>query len=121
MSGPAAPVDAEWSLLLAACSDISVGEKTIQIRKILRSPVRWNTLHSLADHHGVQSLVTQALLSVEDQVPAAALSALRHNYQANIHKALFLSREFLRIAERLSLAGIDFIPYKGLALAEMVY
>jgi hypothetical protein len=46
---------------------------------------------------------------------------LKQSYQANLHKALFLSREFVRIVECLSQAGIEFLPYKGLTLAETIY
>ena len=115
------PLETEWSLLLAACSDIPAEEKTNQIRELLRAPMRWTTLYNLADNHGVQPLFTQALLSVENQIPADVLAILRQSYRANLHKALLLSREFASIVERLTQAGIAFIPYKGLALAETVY
>jgi hypothetical protein len=60
-------------------------------------------------------------MSFEDEIPPQALITLKQRYQANLHKALLLSGEFVRIADSLSQAGIDFIPYKGLALAETVY
>jgi hypothetical protein len=60
-------------------------------------------------------------MSFEDQIPTQALITLKQRYQVNLHKALLLSGEFVRVVERLSQAGIDFIPYKGLALAETVY
>ncbi len=49
------------------------------------------------------------------------LSALKRRYQINLHKALFLSRELIRIVEHLSALGIEVMPYKGVALAEMAY
>jgi hypothetical protein len=49
------------------------------------------------------------------------LEILKQSYQVNLHKVLFLSREFVRIVDCLSQAGIEFIPYKGLALAETLY
>ncbi len=49
------------------------------------------------------------------------MSELQQSYQTNLHKALFLSRELIRIVDRLSAFGVDVLPYKGLALAEVAY
>ena len=49
------------------------------------------------------------------------MSALKQLYQTNLHKALLLSRELIRIVDRLSALGIEVMPYKGLALAEVAY
>ena len=116
-----APPKTEWSLLLAACSDRPAEEKAAKIRGLLDSEIQWNGLLSLAENHGVQPLLAQALLSVGHQVPTDACRALKQSYQTNLHKTLFLSREFVRIVECLSQAGVEFLPYKGITLAEMVY
>jgi hypothetical protein len=121
MPGLSAPLETEWSLLRAACSEVPAEEKTARMRGLLDSQVHWNALLSLAEHHGVQPILAQSLLSFADRVPAEALTTLKGSYQANLHKALLLSSEFVRIADRLSQAEIEFIPYKGLALAETVY
>ena len=107
-------------MLLAACSDLPTGEKTTRIRGFLGSPIRWSVLLSLAEHHGVLPILAQCLLSVGD-VPVETIETLRNSYHANLHKALLLSREFVRIVDRLSRAGIEFIPYKGPVLAEALY
>ena len=116
-----APLQTEWSVLLAASSDIPADEKTARIRGLLGSNIRWDALFKLADQHGVHPLLAQALLSVQNQVPEEALKNLKQTYQANLHKALLLSREFVRIVECLSHASIEFLPYKGMALAETIY
>jgi hypothetical protein len=121
MPGYSASVETEWALLLAACSDHPVKEKTDRIRRLLHSPIQWSKLHDLADRHGVQPILTQVVGAVEDRVPAQALTALKESYQANLRKALLLSREFVSLIDRLSQAGLEFIPYKGLALAETLY
>ena len=121
MPGLSAPHETEWSLLLAACSDLSPEEKTRRIGQLLGSPIQWNALRSFAENNGVLPIVTQALLCVGEQIPAETLAALKQSYQANLHKALFLSREFVRIVACLSEAGVEFMPYKGLALAETIY
>jgi len=121
MPGLSAPLETEWSLLRAACAEVPAEEKTARILGLLSARVRWKALLSLAERHGVQPILAQSLLSLGEQVPTEALIALKQSYQANLHKALFLSSEFVRIADRLSQAGIEFIPYKGLALAETFY
>lgn len=116
-----APFEAEWSFLLAACSQISRREKTERLRQLACKPIRWKLLFDLADRHGTRPLLHQALGDLEAAVPPEEMSALRQSYQTNLHKALFLSRELIRIVDRLSSAGIEVMPYKGLALAELVY
>lgn len=121
MSGHSAPVEIEWALLLAACSGNPAKEKPDCVYRLLQSPIQWSALHRLADHHGVLPLLTQALVSLEDQLPSDALTTLKRSYQTNLHKVLFLSREFVSIVDKLSRAGLAFMPFKGLALAEIVY
>ena len=121
MPGTSATLEAEWSLLLAACSEIPRQEKRDRIRLQSRQPIRWKFLFDLADRHGTQPLLYQALVDVEDAAPPAEMLSLKERYQTNLHKALFLSRELIRIVEHLSALGLDVMPYKGLALAETVY
>jgi hypothetical protein len=121
MPGISAPLETEWSLLRAACAEGPPTQKVASIRELLGFQVRWDSLLSLAEHHGVQPILARCLMSFEDEVPPQALVTLKQRYQANLHKALLLSGEFVRVADSLSQAGIDFIPYKGLALAETVY
>jgi len=116
-----ATLDAEWSILLAACSEIPRKERTARLRLLLREPVRWNFLFDLAERHGTQPLLYQALVEIEDAIPREQVSAIERSYQTNLHKALFLSRELIRIVEHLSALGIEVMPYKGLALAELIY
>jgi len=49
------------------------------------------------------------------------MGVLAQRYQANLHKALFLSRELISILDCLESAGVEAMPYKGLALAETIY
>jgi hypothetical protein len=75
----------------------------------------------LADHHGTSSLLYRNLSRVGDVVPAAVLAALRHSYERNVHKSLFLASELIRILDRLDAIGIEVIPYKGIVLSEVYY
>jgi hypothetical protein len=121
MHGTDATLDTEWSLLLTACSTIPNNEKITSLRSLLQRPVRWKPLLDLADRHGVQQLLYQALCGVEDAVAPEDIRVLKQSYQTNLHKALLLSRELIRIVQTLSANGIEVMPYKGLALAEIVY
>jgi len=121
MPGPSTPLENEWSLLRAACSEVPAQEKEERIRGLLAAPIRWTLLFDLAERHGVQPLLSRALLLAEGLVPDNELQILKKNYLANLHKALRLSGEFIRILECLSAAGIEVMPYKGLALAETLY
>lgn len=118
------PLPAEWSLLRGACGEDSAEAKQV-ISDLLSSPIghtiQWKTVLDLADRHGVLPLVSQAFSDASQNVPPDVLNTLRQSYQTNVHKALFLSRELIRILDKLSTAGFEVMPYKGLALAEAVY
>lgn len=116
MSAP----DAEWSLLLTACSDNVRPQEPELIRSHCRS-VRWKVLFDLAERHGVHPLLCQALSKVNDAVPPAEMRILKQLQQTNLHKSLFLARELIRIVDQLSQNGIEVMPYKGVALAEAIY
>jgi hypothetical protein len=117
MAGPSPTLEAEWSLLRAACS----GNLHQSLRSSIDPAIRWKPLFALAQHHGVLPLLYQALSAPEGAVPADEMHSLTASYQTNLHKALFLSREFIRIADCLDAIGAQFLPYKGAALAEAVY
>jgi hypothetical protein len=114
-------LDHEWSVLLAACSAFPPQEKRVTLEPLLRAPVRWQRLFELADKHGVQPLLHQALAGLDQAVPAEELLKLRQAFQTNLHKSLLLSRELIRIVDHLAAHSLEAMPYKGLALAEVLY
>ena len=113
--------DPEWSLLLAACLAPNHQEKSDRIRALLQAPLRWDVVVDLADRHGVHPLLFRALSDFKNTIPPEHLNALAQKYQTNVHKALILSRELIRIVNALSAIELEVMPYKGLALAELVY
>lgn len=119
MSGT--PVNDQWSVLLAACSTLPSDQKQLRLQSALASPVRWLDLFALAERHGVLPLVYEALNTVRYVIPNDAMHALEQSYQTNLHKALLLSRELIRIAHHLRSFDLDAMPYKGPALAEFLY
>jgi hypothetical protein len=60
-------------------------------------------------------------LPIRDAVPAACLAALRQSYERNVHKALLLARELIRILDCLEGRGIEAMPYKGIVMSEVYY
>lgn len=111
----------EWSTLLAACSVQPRQEQVSRLRPLLQQSLRWKLLFDLAGRHGAQALLYQALLGLEEAIPEQERRLLKQNYETNLRRALLLSRELIRIIEHLSSADVSVMPYKGLALAEMVY
>ena len=63
----------------------------------------------------------QNLSRLSDAVPLSTLSKLRERYESNIRKSLFLTRELIRLGDRLGELGIEVVPYKGLVLSEIYY
>jgi hypothetical protein len=114
-------LESEWNLLLTACSAISDSEKAARLRDLAQAPIRWSGLFQLADRHGVICLLHQALSGVREVVPPNEMRALNQRYEANLHKVLLTARELFRILDSLDSQSIEFMPYKGLALAEALY
>jgi hypothetical protein len=118
-------LDSEWSVLLAACSVIPAEEKREHLRSLLRQPIRWDSLLDLSVRHGTEPLLYEAISSIAERDPDAiatdTMRALQQGHQLNVRKSLLLSRELIRILDRLENLKIEAIPYKGLALAEFLY
>jgi hypothetical protein len=116
-----AGLDSEWHLLLIACSSVPANERSNRIRALAQAPIRWDALFQLAEQHGVTCLLYQALGEVRDAVPPDEARDLSQRYDANLHRVLLTAREMFRVLECLDLLAIETVPYKGLALAEMLY
>jgi len=125
MPGTGVTLDLEWSVLLAACSATPLDEKSLRLQSLLQPrlqrPIRWKALSDLAAHHGVQPLLHQALSGFAQEIPAGDVVFLKQTYLTNLHKSLLISRDLIRIVESLTALGIDVMPYKGVALAEVLY
>jgi hypothetical protein len=116
-------LEPEWSVLLAACCPISGRADSSHeiLRQSLQRSLNWEYLLHLAEHHGVVPILYQSLSAVGGEVPAASRALLKDRYETNLHRALFLARELIRILDHFNERGIDVLAYKGLALAETLY
>jgi hypothetical protein len=118
---PGTGATTEWSLLLAACSTIPPQGQRDRIGSLLKNSIDWKSVFDLADKHGALPLLHQSLVTLPDRVPCDAMASLNQSHQKNLIKALLVSRELIRIVERLTALGLDVMPYKGPALAEVIY
>jgi Uncharacterised nucleotidyltransferase len=109
--------DPEFDLLLACCA---CDQKLERLQNALRRELEWERVARLADHHGVLPQVYSALVQA-GEASSAALSSLRPMYERSVHQALWLTRELLRIIECFDSHGIRSLPYKGPALAQVLY
>jgi hypothetical protein len=110
--------DPAWNFLLAAISEKSSAQKT---EAALAKVENWDAVVALADKHGVFSLAYQKLTHLQESAPAAALAAMRQNYERNVHKSLFLTRELFNVLDCLAAEGIEAMPYKGIVMSEVYY
>jgi hypothetical protein len=118
---PTAANAVEWKILLAACAD---GGESDLVRRFGLGPDRsvdWGRVLQLAEDHGISSLLYQKLAGLGDAVPLGASEMLRRQYETNVHKSLFLTRELMRVLDLLDGLGIEVIPYKGVVLSEVYY
>jgi hypothetical protein len=122
MPAPAPPVSAEVELILL-CSrlreDPSVDEA---IRMLAAGSLDWDRVIETAHLHKVIPLLWRRLSrTVPDAMPEAAAQRLRRAFQANVKRNLFLTAELIRVLDAFAAHDIRTIPYKGPALASMVY
>jgi hypothetical protein len=113
----------EWNLLLAAAG--SAESRGTRLQRLLtrqrQEPIDWPSLLCHANFHGLCSLLYQNLAPHANWIPPKTLDQLRTAYAANMQKALVLSRELIRVLDRLGTLGIELIPYKGIVLSETYY
>jgi len=93
-----------------------------RLRSLLESDIDWPVLISLAQQNGLLPLVCEHLREIGvDRAPEEVLSQLREENRQNAMRALVLSAELARIAERFAKQEIPFVPYKGPMLGIRAY
>src|SRR5205807_3525490 len=104
-------------LPLACCAG---DDKVQRVQNALWGELEWERLARLADRHGVLPQVYSVMAQAEG-ASSAELSSLRQMYERSVHQALWLTRELLRIIGYFESHGIRALPYKGPALAQILY
>ena len=111
----------EFDLLLACCTRRSEIEDAERIRETLTRPLDWKRVINLAKHHGVVPQVYRSLSDFHAIAPPDSIEVLRQSQEANARHTLWLTRELLRILEKLESCSVAVLPYKGPVLAEILY
>jgi hypothetical protein len=97
-------------------------EGTSPLRTPCEENVDWNSLVQLAAFHRVAPLLDRALRNTCAQaVPASVLAGLAAYVRSISHRGLLLTGELVRLLKRLDARGIPAIPFKGPALAALLY
>lgn len=106
--------------LLAKCANPRTSET--KIRGLLKSDINWDNLVNLANSKQIAPLIYQNLQEIDrDLVPKKALKRLYGLYNSTLRLRLIAWDQFKGLANSLGKAGVEFIPLKGLILAETVY
>jgi len=83
--------------------------------------IDWHRLLRLADVHGVGPMLCQSFISEAPINGSAAVAQLRNDFQNTAKANLLRVRELLRVVRALENRSISVVPYKGPALAAMIY
>ncbi len=113
--------DAEFELLVACCSASWNAAAQQNLWELLSSPIRWERLLDLAEHHGVIPCLWARVSERTDCVTAQQFAGLRLCYEQNARRTLWFTRELGRILDGLHSAGVEAVAHKGPALAFMLY
>jgi hypothetical protein len=76
---------------------------------------------ALVDHHRVVPQIYGELSAYPHLVPSELLDTLGSRYRDNARKTLWFRAELVRVVSYLESAGIKALPYKGPALAQILY
>jgi hypothetical protein len=110
----------EFELLLVCTREISGLERAGRASSIISAGLDWDRVLQLAEHHRLVSKVYESLCTLP-VVPARFLERLGARYRANARQALWLTSELIRIVDDFESRQIEVLPYKGPALAQILY
>ncbi len=109
----------EWVVLLECASPHRDPQG---FERLLRKPIDWSHLLTLADEHGMLPLLAARLSGVDEAiVPAEIRQKLREWQRAQMVFSLSLTAELFRLLERFAASGLEVLLTKGPALAARCY
>ncbi len=122
MPAESARINPELELMLCCARTQLDREVSDRRDALLQQDLDWESVLHLTSVHRVVPLVFRNLTSAPPGLlPARALEQLQAGYREAIRSNLFLTAELLRLLKLISANGLDVIPYKGPALAEILY
>jgi hypothetical protein len=117
-NGSAMPAT-EWPVLLESARPFS---EPIRLEELLRTPPHWPALLTLADDHGLLTLLAKCLTTIDAAlVPVEVRDQLQAGQRSQTIFTLSLAAELFRILDRFTLAGIKVLLTKGPVLAVRCY
>ena len=120
MTTIALPARAGHEELLLACARLDA-ERAARVAAIAAArEVDWDALVRLARPHGMLPLVADAL-GEAGVAPPAVRAALERALRDNLRRNVFLTAELFKLLALLEARGVPAVPYKGPALAALLY
>jgi Uncharacterised nucleotidyltransferase len=108
----------EWAALLQCASPHS----DLSVLSALLSKVSWPAVVTLAEAHGVSSLLASSVGQLpENLVPPDFAHKIRELHRAQVLSALQMTAELFRLADQFRNAGLDAMLVKGPTLALRAY
>ena len=109
--------------LLLACSRTYVDSATAtRIKTLLEGELDWEYVLRTAHEHGVTSLLSQSLSSVDPKAAPEEILCRLRSFASDIARYnLFRTRELIKLLGILDAEGIPCFPFKGPVLSALVY
>lgn len=93
-----------------------------KLNELLRQPLDWPVLFTLAEEHGVLGLLATRLGEFQEAcVPMEFRQRLHERHRAQLLVTLGMTAELFRLLERLAAAGIGTLVVKGPVLSVQAY
>jgi hypothetical protein len=108
----------EWAALLQCASP----KTDLSILSVLLHQISWPALFTLAEGHGVTSLLALSVAQFgENLVPPELAHKIRQLHRAQVLSALQMTVELFRLVDQFRDAGLDIVLVKGPTLALRAY
>ena len=109
--------------LLLCCARTQMdAARAERIRALLREELDWDYLLGTAFRHGMLPLLYWHLNAIcPEAVPKSSLDSLRDGFYTTAWYNLFLTEELLKLLKLFAAHNIPAVPFKGPALAILVY
>jgi Uncharacterised nucleotidyltransferase len=109
--------------LVFCCARVQMNPQTAdRIQTLLRQDLDWQAVIQQAYRHGVMPLLYHNLHKLcPTALPPEALKQLLYRFQSNAQHSLMLTAELVKILNLFNQHQISAVPYKGPALAAVVY
>jgi hypothetical protein len=117
----------EVELLLGCCADPLAGQAAPRVLDLMGQSIDWDAVYRLAIRHRVAPMLYRfisancASSDSARRVTEPVLDRLKREFNRNLLRGQYLTRELVRLMRALESSGIEALTYKGPALALMLY